>query len=446
MMELPLVTVVTITYNLIKGGRENNVRQSIESVLNQTYKNVEHIIIDGASSDGTLEIFNDYPHLKVYSEPDKGIYDAMNKGVAKASGKYIAFLNSDDFWHDNRAIELSVNALEENQADFSFAPCTYLDKNDEIEGYSWPAIESFFARVPFCHQSMFTKTELVNFNLQYKVLADFDLFIRLFLSGYYGVCVPDKFLSFRHTGLSSSSNNEYGNQGYVLTMQDIHDILINNLSKYGLKEKDIKPLHFDGKIKRTVLEKIVKDVHPDLSKSIKKHFLSQQGKFIKMDILAGMRKVQILFNARDLTSPEAERILADILKHKDCDVFLYVEPDVIIPNKFKKFPLYDGRIREIDAFCSPISQVPQRIKNSNVPIYTSEKDIVFHPVDDLNNIFIKGKYKVKIANFTLFSVSVNHGIIKYSLFKILPIYKIVSSNGKDVHYLFNFLKVKTKKN
>ncbi len=91
-----LVTVVTITYNLIKSGREKYVRQCIECVHNQTYQNIEHIIIDGASSDGTLEIFKDYPWLKVFSEPDKGIYDAMNKGVAKASGKYIVFLNSDD--------------------------------------------------------------------------------------------------------------------------------------------------------------------------------------------------------------------------------------------------------------------------------------------------------------------------------------------------------------
>lgn len=76
-MEKPLVTVVTITYNLINAGREKFIRQCIDCVRVQTYKNVEHIIIDGASTDGTLEIFKDYPWLKVFSEPDKGIYGSQ---------------------------------------------------------------------------------------------------------------------------------------------------------------------------------------------------------------------------------------------------------------------------------------------------------------------------------------------------------------------------------
>lgn len=147
-MEKPLVTVVTITYNLINAGREKFIRQCIDCVRVQTYKNVEHIIIDGASTDGTLEIFKDYPWLKVFSEPDKGIYDAMNKGVAKASGKYIVFLNSDDLWHDNRAVEESVKALEENNADFSYAPCTYLDENNKFVGYLYPLWKRF---LPGCH-------------------------------------------------------------------------------------------------------------------------------------------------------------------------------------------------------------------------------------------------------------------------------------------------------
>lgn len=106
-MNLPLVTVV------IKSRREKYIRQCIECVHNQTYPNIEHLIIDCI-----LDIFKDYPWLKVFSEPYKGIYDAMNKGVAKASGKYIVFLNSDDLWHDNSAVEENVKVLEENKADF----------------------------------------------------------------------------------------------------------------------------------------------------------------------------------------------------------------------------------------------------------------------------------------------------------------------------------------
>jgi len=81
---MPLVTIVTITFNLIKAGREKTFRQCLESVHNGTYKNVEHIVIDGASKDGTLDLIKEYANkgwVKYISEPDSGIYDAMNKGV-----------------------------------------------------------------------------------------------------------------------------------------------------------------------------------------------------------------------------------------------------------------------------------------------------------------------------------------------------------------------------
>lgn len=119
----PKVTVVTPTFNLIEGGREKFFQQCIESVHNQTYQNIEHLIIDGASTDGTLELLQKYEKkgwIKCYSEPDEGMCDAMNKGIRKASGEYVAILNSDDFYTKN-AIELSVKALLENNADYSYA-------------------------------------------------------------------------------------------------------------------------------------------------------------------------------------------------------------------------------------------------------------------------------------------------------------------------------------
>ena len=88
----PLVTIVTITRNLVKEKREAFAKACIESVHFQSYPYIEHIIIDGASEDGTLEFLQSYVdkgYLTVYSEPDQGIYDAMNKGLARAKGKYI---------------------------------------------------------------------------------------------------------------------------------------------------------------------------------------------------------------------------------------------------------------------------------------------------------------------------------------------------------------------
>lgn len=158
--QTPKVTVITASYNLLKAEREKTFRQCLESVHNQSYQNIEHIIIDGASTDGTLGLIKEYEDkgwVSCYSEPDKGIYDAMNKGIDKASGEYIAFLNSDDFWHDPRGVEESVKALVENNADFSYAPCNLLNQKEELQAVGSPQIGAFYFKMPFCHQTMFTK-------------------------------------------------------------------------------------------------------------------------------------------------------------------------------------------------------------------------------------------------------------------------------------------------
>lgn len=109
---IPLVTVITVTYNLIKGKREKFIIQCLESVHNQRYSNIEHIVIDGASDDGTLPLLKKYESLgwiKLFSEPDTGIYDAMNKGILKANGKYVSILNSDDFFTIQKESQLVLS-------------------------------------------------------------------------------------------------------------------------------------------------------------------------------------------------------------------------------------------------------------------------------------------------------------------------------------------------
>lgn len=108
----PLVTVITATYNLIENKRAKFIIQCLESVHNQHYSNIEHIVIDGASNDGTLSLLREYESqgwIKLFSEPDAGIYDAMNKGILKASGKYISILNSDDFFTIQKELQSVLN-------------------------------------------------------------------------------------------------------------------------------------------------------------------------------------------------------------------------------------------------------------------------------------------------------------------------------------------------
>lgn len=446
-MEDVKVTVVTITYNLIKSGREKYVRQAIDCVFNQTYKNIEHIIIDGASDDGTLDIFKDYPHLKVFSEPDSGVYDAMNKGVKHANGKYIVFLNSDDFWHDNQAVEVSVKALEENNADFSYAPCNHLDKDDNFIGYLYPTVETFFAWMPFCHQTMFTRTELVKFNTKYKSAGDFDFILNLILNGAKGVYVPLNFTSYRWMGLSSGTTDEYGNSGGSLSGRECMASIRYHLStRYGTTQRSADGINNFKSIKRDLLEKIVNDIDPALANIIKKSLLTQRTKNIDIDMNPIFRMIQVLFNARDLKYVEGAELARQLLKHDDCSLLLYVEPKVEIPDEFKDLPVYEGRMVRIDAFCSPVSSVPRKIKKSNIPILTSANELSYRYTLDVDNIFITGKYKIKVGNFTLFKVKVNHGITIYKLFKFIPVWKIVVSDGSEKHYMFTFLKVLELKN
>lgn len=212
--ETPLVTIITITYNLIHAGRKDTIQQCIRSVHNQTYRNIEHIIIDGASDDGTLQLLDKYRKkgwIDIYSEPDDGLYDAMNKGIYRAKGKYIAFLNSDDFYHDLYGVEKTICALQKQQADYAFSDTNILNEDGSV--YFWAAdIRNILYARNYCHQSMFIRLDLIKelngFDLNYKVSSDSDLMIRLYAKGYTFVNVPYCFVTYRGGGLSAASAEE----------------------------------------------------------------------------------------------------------------------------------------------------------------------------------------------------------------------------------------------
>lgn len=206
--KMPKITIVTATYNLIKAGRKEFFKKCIESIYSQTYKNFEHIIIDGASDDGTLDLIKEIaPRSTVISEPDKGIYDAFNKGVKKASGEYVHFLNSDDYYTDKKSLEISAKYLSATDADFSCSDCYFVDENDKITNVFYAEPEVFFYYIPFCHQSMIVKKEaLVKagfFDTKYKIAADYNLIIDLILNGASFVKIPKVIANYRKNGISA---------------------------------------------------------------------------------------------------------------------------------------------------------------------------------------------------------------------------------------------------
>ena len=205
----PLVTIITTTFNLVENGRLEYFEKCLESVHCQNYENFEHIIIDGASTDGTVEVLSKYQTkgwLKFYSEPDNGIYQAMNRGIDRASGKYIVFMNSDDYFSSSDAISKSVELLEKSGADVSFANVSYLYPDGKSKIWKGD-LSIVFSAPPFCHQAMFTKTDVLKkigyFNENYKIASDYEMMIRLVLAGYKFVHLEDNIVTFRYGGYSA---------------------------------------------------------------------------------------------------------------------------------------------------------------------------------------------------------------------------------------------------
>lgn len=180
MMNNIKITIVTVSYNAHK-----TIEETIKSVINQTYSNIEYIIIDGNSKDNTVEIIKRYSNKVSYwiSEPDCGIYDAMNKGIMKATGEWIIFMNSGDtFIHNNILKEVFSNSIPNN---IHVLYGAYQTKNGNIISNSIPPrpIENLIFEMPFCHQSCFVRTFIIKkelFNLDYKIAADYYFFRSLY--------------------------------------------------------------------------------------------------------------------------------------------------------------------------------------------------------------------------------------------------------------------------
>jgi len=211
--EHPAVTVITAVFNAVKDGRKDELLQCMESVQEQSGITVEHLIIDGASQDGTVDLVKNYKNrnfpIRLLSEPDSGIYDAMNRGIWLAHGKYVIFLNSDDYYSNPAGLAESVRHLEESGADFSYAPICVLDEKTGApveHPNSHPNVNSVFVEMPFCHQSMLIRRKAMldinGFDLRYSSAADYDSVLRFVFTNHRACFVPVTFVSFRLGGFS----------------------------------------------------------------------------------------------------------------------------------------------------------------------------------------------------------------------------------------------------
>jgi glycosyltransferase involved in cell wall biosynthesis len=179
--EKPIVSIITVVYN-----SKDLIEKTIQNILSQTYKNIEYIIIDGASTDGTLDIVKKYNSAISYwiSEKDKGLYDAMNKGLHVATGDYVWFINSGDLVNENETIE-KIFSSEVKNADVIFGDVMYVDENfnniglrSKITNKSLPqklTFQSFKYGMVVGHQGFLMKRKLApDYDLKYRYVADYD--------------------------------------------------------------------------------------------------------------------------------------------------------------------------------------------------------------------------------------------------------------------------------
>lgn len=175
----PLLSVITIVYNDVK-----NIERTMSSVLEQTYPYIEYILIDGNSSDGTKEIIQKYSdRVSWKSEPDKGIYDAMNKGIAMAKGEYLLFMNSGDEIYARDTVEKVF--ASEPEADIYYGETEMYNEQWQSLGqrrhtaplkFNW---KSFKYGMSISHQAIYIRRSLAEpYNLQYKLSSDIDWIIR----------------------------------------------------------------------------------------------------------------------------------------------------------------------------------------------------------------------------------------------------------------------------
>ena len=180
----PRISVITVTYNA-----EKVIENTLQSVFSQTYQHIEYIVIDGASKDQTRAMVEKYGNRiqTLISEPDQGLYDAMNKGIALATGDYLCFLNAGDSFHKEDTLEQLVQSIKESQLpDVLYGETALVNTQGGFlrmrrlstpEELTW---KSFRQGMLVCHQAFFARRTLVEpYNLSYRYSADFDWCIRV---------------------------------------------------------------------------------------------------------------------------------------------------------------------------------------------------------------------------------------------------------------------------
>ena len=258
------ISIITVVFNAVK-----TIEQAILSVLNQSYKELEYIIIDGGSTDGTLDIIRKYEKKISYwvSEPDEGIYNAMNKGIDIATGDVIAFLNSDD-WYEKDAFKCVTENLKDGIDILAGRVAVY--RNGEIleDKKVFSSSEEIMIRMIYPHPGIFARRKLFDkfgrFDESYKISADYDWLLRIYIQDIPIKYIDKVLVNFRAGGASSAKE----------TLNESLKISLDALLKMKEKGKIDKLKYEETKNKIVHYRKNAIDIF-ELKKALEKQLLKE---------------------------------------------------------------------------------------------------------------------------------------------------------------------------
>lgn len=268
------ITIITVCFNSAK-----TIERTIKSVVAQNYEDLEYIIIDGGSRDGTLDIIEKYQDKIAIciSEPDNGIYDAMNKGLSRIKGDIFAFLNSDDYYADGTLQKVN-KYFETSNADL-VSGNIYLCANETIKKavFDKQNREKMFFETIYPHPALFAKKELYikhgGFDVSYRIAADTDWVMKVCLGGANVLCVEDYFTYFSEDGISFRKRYAALEEQYQVAHK------YARLEEYMHLRKEIDDFYFI-KLKQTEKWERLRNALAKKTEDVKKLFDYSKGYYI----------------------------------------------------------------------------------------------------------------------------------------------------------------------
>ena len=238
-----MISVITPSLNICKDGRQDYFDKMMKSVHEQSYKNIEHIVIEGDSTDNTLDILRKYQEKGwincLVSGKDKGIYNAMNKGLILSKGNYINIMNTDDYLLNETFFEESIHKIEKYQVDFTHAD-RIIKSRENKSNYTKKGDERVaFFRMPFRHQTMVVRREVFEdlglFDENYEIASDYKYVLKMLLKGKKGHHISRVSLCSLDGGVSSNREK---------CIEEVSQILHESYGKdYDLTLKDCKKIY-----------------------------------------------------------------------------------------------------------------------------------------------------------------------------------------------------------